>query len=171
MKADQIPVIFTVCFSLVLVADQLLISEACGITEGRTEPEAAESSRDGVVEKLVLPLRLAAIISTTATAVAWSKYSSTHKDYMNAKDMGKISEYYDRSNRYYKLRNGLIVVTGILWGANLATLWLKPPPEVDEFESFSEMGEMSSIVSARWRIYHTGNALVLSWSQRFMVSN
>jgi len=161
---------------IILVAGFILgLAGGCRITPATyaaenevDDAEVTKSSRDGIVEKLTLPLRLTAIISTTATAVIWSKYSRTHRDYMNAKDIDKIREYYDQSNKYYKLRNGLIITTGILWGANLVTLWLKPPAEnVDEFESSLSRSKNERLASGRWEIHPTGKRVAFVWSTRF----
>jgi len=95
--------------------------------------EEAKPSGDRI-GKLVIPLRISGVVFTTATAVIWSKYYVTHRDYMNSVEPDKISKFYDDSNKYYKLRNGFIITTGILWAANLAAFFINPPTEgVDEF--------------------------------------
>ncbi len=125
----------------------------------------SQPSADNSIKKLVIPLRVAAIVSTTATAVIWSKYYVTHRDYMDATEIKKISEYYDNANKYYKLRNGFIVATGLLWAANLATLFINPPPE--EVDEFSPYGVDNTILS-RWKIQRDAeNRLSLSWNIRF----
>ena len=120
--------------------------------------KAEEASKEGDIKKLVIPLRVSAIVSTTATAVIWSKYYVTNKDYMDAIEPNKISEYYDDANKYYKLRNGFVIATGILWVANLATLLINPPPEeADEFLS-----------SSNWKIQRDAeNRLSLNCRVRF----
>lgn len=169
MRINQtVGIILGACFIIGLAGECRITPSTYAAENKRDNVEVTKASRDGIVEKLTLPLRLTAIVSTTATAVVWSKYSRTHKDYMNAKDIDKIREYYDLSNNYYKLRNGLIVTTGILWAANLVTLWLKPPAEeIDEFESSLSRSKDKRIVSMQWGIHPKGKGLAFAWSTRF----